>query len=1131
MKISDYSVRKPITVLMATLMLIVVGVFSLTQLSLELMPEMDLPFAAVITTYEGANPFEVEEDVTKTVESSMMGVSNFKTISSTSSEHFSMVIIEFSQNVNMDTAFLEMREKLDMIDFPDGVGNSSIMKFDPAMMPVMVTAITRDYGLEDGEELILTSEWIKRDLFNQLESIEGVASIRLNGASDTALEIDLNSELLLTYGLTNDDVLRIIESQNIEGLIGIAPDGEGIKMLYLGSDLEGLTDLNGVPVHYDSDSDEIIRLEDVANEIKFVNNTTNSYNKVNGKNAVTVAFFMQSDVGITDVVGNITDKLDTLLEDDEFDGNYSAIMNQADYIEQAVGSITRNLIIGAAAAVVLLYVFLRDLRPTLVVGLSIPISLIGAFALMYFSGVSLNMISMGGLALGIGMLVDNSIVVIENIYRLLNEGYDKKTAAIEGAKQVGVAITASTLTTVMVFLPIMFIENMIAEMFTEMALTVAFSLMASLVIALTLVPSLSAKILKVKNVKEKKDNFIFKGYRKSLEFMLRFKAALIVVVIVLFGLFVFLGVNKGFELMPSSDEGQISISLEMETGTPFYKTEEVTDYIVDEINGIEEIDVLSAEIGGGMMFFGGSGEAASITILLKDDRDRTSFEVSDEIIDIYENIDFSGLEIATEADIYNFTSTVSSQMTGGDMMLGGGVNVLVKGEDLYKMEEVANDLVALIEGIEGTTDHSNGIQRTKDVVRLEVNKDNAIKLGLTEKDVLVAVEIFYDSLGFSMMEDVNTNLIISVDGVSYDIQLPAQDFDMGGIDAAGFLSMVQVFDFEVSNAINAKLNDEDPSFALYMPNIPFFDEAGMVPNPGFNPELPVGVLVINSGLRYDETTKEIYTVTMEQIMTGEDTDPSISSLSKGSLYTGNTEDSPVNVNANATGFSSISRDGKSRMLTVSAALENGYLQSDIDASIEEMIADYQNTDDYKTKYQNIKLELEGSLMDTVTDLAIAVGIAIVLVYMIMAIQFQSLKYPFIVLFTVPLAFTGAFAALVILGYPISMPAMIGLVVLTGVIVNNGIVLIDYINQLRESGRTVKEAVMEAGQTRFRPIFMTALTTSLALLPMAIGIGEGAELLQPLAITAIGGLLYATVMTLWVVPALYTAMTKDEKAVE
>ncbi len=1111
MKLSEYSVKKPITVLMSVLMLIMLGMFSLSKLSLELMPDMNLPYAAVITTYPGANPYEVEEEVTKPVESALQGVGNFKTINSTSSENFSIVIIEFSQSTNMDTAFLDMRERLDMLDLDDSVGSPSIMKFDPSMMPVMIVSVTREFNTTEDQELILTSEWVESELMSRFESIEGVANVDINGASDTVIELDLNVDSLQLYGLTEQGVLDTIEAQNIEGMIGIVPDGEIIRFLYMGSSIEGITELENTPITYD---EEVIYLKDLVNEIKYVNKSTNSYNKVNGKDAVSIVFFQQSDTEITDVVNNIIEKLDESITNSGNDAEYQILMNQGDYIEQAVGSVTTNLLIGAVAAVMILFLFLKDLRPTIIVALSIPISIIGAFLLMYFSGISLNVISMGGLALGIGMLVDNSIVVIENIYRLLKEGKSREVAAIEGAKQVGVAITASTLTTIMVFFPVFFIDNIIVEVFRSMALTVTYSLLASLIIALTLVPSLSAKLLKEHKTEQKK-GFVYIWYTKALKVALRFKAILLLAVLALLVGSVFFGTRLGFEMMPASDEGQVNITVEMQKGSTFDKTTAFTSFLVDQIDDIVEIDVLSAEVGGGMMFMGGSSDSSSITILLNDDRSRSSFEVADEIQEIVSRINFDNIDGVDSSDILNVSSSSSSQAMGGSLLFGQGANIEIIGDDLYDMETVANELVLLLEGIEGLKDVSNGISRSDDVVRIEVLKEEAIKYGLTERDIQTSIEIFYESLGFSLMDNTNTNLVIPVDGVRYDIALPTQDFDMTQVTASEFLSMIKVFDSETSVIVRKGLED---GIILYMPNIMYFDEAQTIANPSYNAEIPMGTLVLNSSLRIKDSV--LYSITFAEIMAGNDIDIKLTDIAIKSVFE---EVDPITiVDGSATGFASISRNGKSRVLTVSAGLENGYNQSLVTDEINEALDKYKET----MNYDNLTVQVVDSLMDTIQELTIAVGVAILLVYMVMAIQFQSLVYPFIVLFTVPLAFTGAFMALIIFRLPISLPAMVGLIVLTGIIVNNGIVLIDYINQQRKRGMTVEDSLYSAGVTRLRPIFMTALTTSIALLPMALGFGEGSELLQPLAITSIGGLLYATVLTLFVVPAMYQVFTRD-----
>ncbi len=1118
MNLSEYSVKRPITVLMAVLMVLLLGAFSITRLNLELMPDMNLPYSAVITTYPGANPYEVEEEVTKPIESAMQGVSNFKNISSTSNENFSIVIVEFSQSTNMDTAFLDMRERLDTLEFVEGVGNPSIMKFDPSMMPIMVVSITRDFGSAEDQELILTSEWVESDLITRFEGIEGVASVDINGASDTVLELDLNEEMLAEVGLTEQEVLDTVESQNIEGLIGVVPDGEVIRFLYLGNGIEGMTQLEETPITY---TNKVVYLKDLVNEIKFVNQATNSYNKVNGRDAVTVVFYQQSDSEITEVVNNITEKLDEEVTNSGFDAEYQVIMNQGEYIQQAVGSVTNNLIIGAIAAVVVLFLFLRNLRPTIVVGLAIPTSVVGALLLMFFTGLSLNVISMGGLALGIGMLVDNSIVVIENIFRLLKKGYSKKEAAIQGAKQVAMAITASTLTTVVVFVPVFFIDNLIVDVFRSMALTVTYSLLASLVIALTLVPSISSRILKEQEEEEKKGR-VYVWYVSSLRFILKNKLVTMIAVLIVLGLSIWGGMAKGFEMMPSSDEGQISISIEMEKGTTFEKTTEFTDYVVEIVDTFNEVDLVSAEVGGSMMMFsgGGSTDSSSITVLLKDDRNKTSFEVADDIQDVLDMINYDNVEGVNDEDVISISSNASqsAMSAGGGAMFSTGVSVEVIGEDLYDMEIVANDLVGLLESVEGLKDLSNGIQRSDDVVRIEVDKEVAIKYGLTEKDVQTAIELFYSSLGFSLMDDTNTNLIIPIDGVSYDITLPAQEFDMSQVNALDFLGYIKVFDAETGKTVESAIEEGQ---MIYMPNIEFFDAEETIPNPNFDPNVAVGALVINPSLRIVDG--EIYAITFADIMAGNDTDEKLSDVATKSVYDSSAEPITI-IDPAATGFASISRNGNARLLTVSAALENGYNQSQVTEEIEKLIETYEETH----QFDNLSIEIQDDLMNTMQDLGLAVVIAVLLVYMIMAIQFQSLVYPLIVLVTVPLAFTGAFLALLVLDMPISLPAMVGFMMLTGIIVNNGIVLIDYINQQRAKGMDVDLSLYSAGVTRLRPIFMTAATTSIALLPMALGFGEGAELLQPLAITSIGGLLYGTVLTLYVVPVMYKVFTRESK---
>lgn len=1112
--IAKYSVNKPISIFMGILIVILIGVVSIIKLPLELFPDINLPYAVVVTTYEGKNPYEVEEDVTKPIEQNLLAISNMKNIQSTSSEHFSMVMVEFGQSTNMDSAFLEMRENFELLDLKEGVGNPMIIKFDPNMMPLMVVSLSRDWGdVTDDEALIKTTEWVKEDVLNKLERTPGVASVSISGASDTEIQIDFNDDLLANYNLTNDDVLRIIKEQNIQGIAGIVPDGDDIRMLYIGDKIVGLDKLKDTPITFDEETKKNITLNDLSDNIGFVNAATNQYMKINGKQGISISFQKQSDVGITEVVNSIQNTLDEFTDDKTYDAEYVELLNQGDYIEQSIGSVTTNLIIGSILAVFVLFLFLRDIKPTLIVGLAIPISVVGAFSLMYAANISLNIVSMGGLALGIGMLVDNSIVVIENIYRLLNEGKSPKEAAINGAGQVASAITASTITTMAVFLPIIFVEGLTADLFKDMTLTVSFSLLASLIIAITLVPSISSRLLKLNNVKEDKVMKKLQSWYESIvKIALRRKLITLISILVLLVLSGFLASTKGFELLPATDEGTISVDVEMVKGTDFKQTTKLTDEIVEQIMLIDEVETVSASVGsaGFNAMFGGAGssDSSSITILLKDDRKLSTDELTQKIEKIKEDLDYSKLENVSSDDVYKIL--VNAQSTTSMAGFGGsGVQLIVKGEDIYQMRDLADKLIEKMKEVEGTKDHTDGIAQTDKVVRVVVNKENAMKKGLTENDIKQAIEIFYSSLGFDMTTGVDTSLLINVNGNNYEITVPTDSFSLS-MTYDELLSQVKVFDYDVTNAIKNKLAEKDESFILYLPLI--------------NPEDGSVSLIVNPMIRYNE--EKVYTSTDP-----EDTDLLLTDLAQGSVYEGNTESSIAEV-IYEDGIASINRDGKTRYLTVSANIESDYQISKVSVDVEKKINEYLNSQEFEEEYgkDGYTVEFAGEnveIKNTTNDMMLAAVVAILLVYMVMAIQFQSLKYPFIVMFTIPLAFTGGLFALFFANLPISMVAMVGLIILAGIVVNNGIVLIDYINQLKDSGLSTNDAIIQAGKTRLRPILMTALTTILALVPIAIGSGEGGELLQPLGLTSIGGLIYATILTLIIVPVMYSILNKDK----
>lgn len=1070
--LSSYSVRKPYTVIVAVILVMILGVVSFMNIHTDLLPSINLPYSVVITSYPGASPEEVELVVTKSIEQGMASISNIQNIQSISRENMSIVILEFSESTNMDSAIIEMRESLDMIGgyMPDGVGTSTIMKINPDMMPVMVVSAAME-----GQDIAESSTFLETKLIPELESIEGIASVEASGLVEneihvliSASKIDAINEKInalilkqmeaaiaaqlqaagLPAGsippgttptapstpsapstpadsatipqitLTADMISGILKGQNFSMPTGYIVE-EGVDYLVrTGEKIEDLEALKTLPILVmPIEGLETITLEDVA-EVTLVNNASELYSKVNGVDALTLTIQKQTEYITSDVSKRLGEKIVDLTNRYP-ELQMVTLMDQGEYIDIVVNSLSMNLIFGGGLAILILLIFLRDLKPTFIVGVSIPISLVAAFVLMYFSDITLNIISMGGLALGVGMLVDNSIVVIENIYRMRNEGKSAMEASVEGAKQVSGAIAASTLTTVAVFLPIVFVEGFTREIFTDMGLTIAYSLLASLVVALTLVPMLASKVL----VKEaKQDHPIFDGikkfYSKVLIRALRHKLIVILLVFALFGASLWGAIQMGTELFPATDSGQLTVTLNMPYGTTYEELTQSADALSEEVMALEDIDSVGTTIGGGMFGFasmsGGSGNSASLYIILEDDRDQSTDEVSQKIKDI------------------GIKSSYDIEVSGTDMNMGAlsgsGISIEIKGNEFETLESIATELAILVEGVEGVTDVSSGVEETSPELRLIVDAEKSIAQGLTSAQVFMAVS--------ESLADANTATTIS--------------------SATGDIA------------------------------IKVYDEASIEP------------LDRTDILKLEIETPQGAKVKLSDIATLEE----------------------------ANGFKSISRDGQQRYVTVSAALVDGYNIGIVSDAVASALEDYTAPDGY-----SVVLTGENeTIQDSFKDLFMMLALALAFIYLIMVAQFQSLLSPFIVMFTIPLAFTGGFLGLILVGMPLSIVAFVGLIILSGIVVNNGIVFVDYANKMREEGMTVQEALVKTGTDRLRPILMTAMTTIIALLTTSLGTGTGTEMMQPMAITTIGGLAYATILTLVLVPVLYAITHRDKKQV-
>ena len=842
----------------------------------------------------------------------------------------------------------------------------------------------------------------------QIES--GLTTIE-DSREDALRQADLNEII------TMDMVSQILTAQNFAMPAGYVEEDGISYMVSIGDEITELETLQNLLL-FDMGMEGVdpIYLKDVA-VVTLTDNRDETYAKLDGRDGVMLSFEKQSTYATAETTKNIAARFREL--EQEYPGlKFVSLMDQGDYIYLVVESILKNLFLGAIFSVLVLFIFLRDIRPTFITLCSIPISVIFAIVLMYFSGVSLNMISLSGLAIAVGMLVDNSVVVIENIYRLRAKGANVIQAAVAGAGQVVGAVAASTLTTVCVFVPIVFVEGITKQLFTDLALTMSYALLASLVISLTLVPAMASGMLK--KDKPHKENrfgaFMMKVYRKTVGWALRFKPVVLILAAVLLVGSAVMALGKGFIFMPSMDSPMVTVSVTMPEGADMEKASGIADDLLGRISEVEGVETVGA------MMEANTGLAAGITT--------TNFNVT--IYITLESDTMSGSQVGKQieekcADM-ECTVSASSAMMDMTMLTGSGVAVDLYAEDMDDLQTAAVQTAELLERLEGVKEVSDGMEDAAPALHVAIDRNEAMKHGLTVAQIYMelAAGITADGTAASLeLDDITTNVII---------KKPAGAV----LDAKGLREYV----FEVTN------KDGE------VEEIPLSDFA-----------------------KVEETTS----------------------------------------------LDTISRVNQRRCLTVTAYLEEGYNVTLLTQKAEDIMKK-------ATLPKGVSYAFTGEnemIMEAMEQLALMLVVGILLVYLIMVAQFQSLKSPFIVMFTIPLAFTGGFMALLLCGMEVSVIAMIGFVMLVGVIVNNGIVLVDYINQLRLDGMERREAIMEAGVTRMRPILMTTLTTVLGQLVMAVSKDVGSLLMRPIAVVSIGGLLYATLMTLYVVPCIYDMMNKKE----
>ena len=866
---------------------------------------------------------------------------------------------------------------------------------------------------------------------------QGFATLEQSRA--TALNAaDLGSTLNI------NTITALLTAQNFSMPAGYLQEDGVNYMVSVGDEITKEKDLKNM-VLFDMGIDGIkpIRLKDVA-EVFITDNSDEVYAKLNGTDGVIATFTKQSTYATADVSDNISARFDEL--EKEYPGlTFSSLMDQGEYIYLIINSILSSLGWGALFAVLILYLFLRDIRPTIITLCAIPISVIFAVVLMYFSGVTINMISLSGLAVAVGMLVDNSVVVIENIYRLRAKGATVNQAAVSGAKQVLGAITASTLTTVCVFAPIVFVEGITRQLFTDLALTMTYSLLASLIVALTLVPAMASGMLK----KEKPHKAgvldkVYPAYRKAIGWSLRHKVVVLAAALVLLVGSAWAAMSRGFAFMPEIDMNNINLTVTMPEDTDRETAVKLADEVIKRASTVENVETVGAMMssGNGMSMMSSDGGEFDVTAYITLPEGESGMEAGKKVVELCKDMD---CEVSADG--------MMSMMT---YLTGDGISLKVYGNDMEVLQQTAKELAGKLEKIPGAVEVSDGLEDAAAALHINVDRNAAMRKGVTVAQIYMQIA--------AALTDSTTMTDMTLDHLDVNVVVESPEESR--------MTRDKLMDLEITNSSSM---------------------SAMAGSMGGG----MGDMSSMSGMSGDTSAAAAEPVSfkLSEVATIEDT---------------------VSLNT-------IARSEQRRYVTVTAGVDE-------DHNVTKVTAEAQRIVDGMELPEGITVEFDGeneAIMDAMQQLMLMMLLGIILVYFIMVAQFQSLKSPFIVMFTIPLAFTGGFLALLISGIEVSVISLIGFVMLIGIIVNNGIVLVDYINQQRLAGMERREAIIDAGVTRLRPILMTSITTVLGLVVMAFAKNAGTALMQPVALVCIGGLLYATLMTLFVVPCMYDILNRKE----
>lgn len=1018
MNLSKLSVNRPVTIIMVVLIVLMIGAVSLQKLTIDLFPELNLPYAAVITDYPGAGPQEIENLVTRPIEEVLGTVNNVKQIDSYSMVGTSIVGVELEWGTDIDFATLQMREKIDLIKayLPGDVNTPMVVKMDPKMMPVLQMGLTGT--LSEGELKSIAEDIIKP----RLERVEGVAAVDVRGGVTPEIQVIVSPEKLAVYNLSITQVVQALQMENMDTSGGEVRKGDQQFLVRVTGRFQDPAQVGEVVIL--TPDGAAVKVKDVARVIEGYADVT-EITRMNGQPSVGLHIRKQSSANTVAVVRAVRKAMMEM--QDQLPGGLKVNSNydQALFIEQAIGSVAQNIILGGILAMLVLYMFLRSIRTTIVIALSMPISIIATFVMVYFGKLNLNMMTLGGLALGIGMMVDSSIVILENIFRHRQEGLEANEAAVFGATEVTNAIVASSLTTIAVFLPIVFVQGMASQLFRPLALTVSFSLFASMMVALTLVPMLSSQMLRGmipngngENGDWRRRAFRLTGrwlsnldelYRRTLVWSLSHRWRVIILVTVLLAGSVSFIPSMSKEFIPPMDQGLLTVDIELPRGTVLEKTGEVATRVEAVVSRQPEVESIFTTVGSATGDWGGfsvgDSENAHMDVLLKSRKLR--LRTPQEVIEAIRQ----GVK-----DIPGAQITVAEMGVMGNGAYTSPIEVIFRGDDLNTLAQLAELAKDKVAAVPGTKDVKTTMEEGRPEVRVTVDRDRAATYGISSAQVAATVRA-------AIQGQVATRYRTGGDEIDVRVRL-AED---------------------------------------YRQNMQHLEQ--------LNITSPLGLVI---------PMRDVARVEVAQ------------------------------------GPGMIERRGQAKAVIVQSNLSGRPLGA-VDKDIQAALKDLKLPPGYTVEYGGEIKEMS----EAFGDLTLALVLAIALVYMIMAAQFESLVHPFVIMFSMPAAVIGVVLALKLTGRPFGITAFIGVILLAGIVVNNAIVLVDYINILRKRGMDRNAAIEKAGPTRLRPILMTALTTILGLLPLALGIGEGSESQAPMATAVIGGLLFSTLLTLVLVPVVYT----------